>query len=214
MSSDMIAYAPDSLPETARKEYVELVKKQLIAGKGGTNPSDTELAYFLQVCRSSGLNPLTRQIYAIYRGGKMTIQTGIDGLRAIAERTGAYAGSDAGKFEYDGTDKPVRATVTVRKVIGGQVFETSATAKWDEYAIPSSPMWRKMPETMLEKCAEAKALRKAFPNIGQVYVEEEMQQADHTPHVTEAEVIKQDPKKLAADVDKLVTEALENGTHE
>lgn len=206
--SELIAYAPDSLPsEAARKEYVDLVKKQLIAGKG-TNPSDTELAYFLQVCKSSGLNPLTKQIYAIYRGGKMTIQAGIDGLRSIAERTGNYAGSTEGSFDYDDTGKVTRATMTVRKVVQGQMYETTASAKWDEYAIPSNPMWRKMPETMLEKCAEAKALRKAFPNIGQIYVSEELDQADHAPIVTESDVIRANPKALEADVSALVDSAM------
>jgi hypothetical protein len=40
-------------------------------------------------------------------------------------------------------------------------------------------MWKKMPETMLEKCCEAKALRMAFPDfLGGVYTQEEMEQAE------------------------------------
>ncbi len=208
LADALIAYAPATMPtEETKREYVDLVKKQLIAGKG-TSPSDTELVYFLQVCQSSGLNPLTRQIYAIYRGGKMTIQSGIDGLRAIAERTGKYAGSDAGMFEYDEHGQLARVTVVVRKIVSGQVFEVSASARWSEYAVPSNPMWKKMPETMLEKCAEAKALRKAFPNIGQVYTDEEMQQADRVPVVAEADVVKPDTKVIEAEAAKLVAEAM------
>ena len=65
------------------------------------------------------------------------------------------------------------------------VCDFTATAKWDQY-IPkkkdgsiSSPLWVKMPNLMLGKCAEALALRKAFPAvmIG-LYVPEEMGQAN------------------------------------
>ena len=56
--------------------------------------SDNELKLFLYQCSRTGLDPLSRQIHFIKRGGKATIQTGIDGFRAIAERTGKYAGND------------------------------------------------------------------------------------------------------------------------
>jgi hypothetical protein len=92
-------------------------------------------------------------------------------------------------------------------VVKGVVLETTASAKWEEYFVPSSPMWKKMPETMLAKCAEAKALRKAFPNIGQIYVDEEMNQA--TPQVSEETVIAADTEKVAQEVESLVREALE-----
>lgn len=214
-SKPELFYAPDELQtDAAKAEYINLVKRELIAGKGSATPTEAEVLFFLQVCKSSGLNPLTRQIYAIYRGGKMTIQTGIDGLRAIAERTGRYAGSNAGVFEYDSeSGKVERATVTVKKIVNGQIIETTASAKWSEYAVENNPMWKKMPETMLEKCAEAKALRKAFPNIGQVYTDEEMHQADRTtPHITEAEVVKANPDDVKKDVKALVDSAMEERT--
>ena len=63
--------------------------------------TDNELRLFLYQCSRTGLDPLSRQIHFIKRGGKATIQTGIDGFRAIAERTGKYAGNDDYLFNND-----------------------------------------------------------------------------------------------------------------
>ena len=153
---------------------VDLIKSQI--AKGAT---DDELKLFLHVADKSGLDPLSRQIYFIKRSGKMTIQTGIDGFRAVADRTGQYVGSSDPVFEENG-EIPSKATVTVNKVVGGVVGNFTATARWEEYYPGKSQgfMWDKMPHTMLGKCAEALALRKAFPaQLSGLYTGDEMDQA-------------------------------------
>ena len=153
---------------------VDLIKSQI--AKGAT---DDELKLFLHVADKSGLDPLSRQIYFIKRSGKMTIQTGIDGFRAVADRTGQYVGSSDPVFEENG-EIPSKATVTVNKVVGGIVGNFTATARWEEYYPGKSQgfMWDKMPHTMLGKCAEALALRKAFPaQLSGLYTGDEMDQA-------------------------------------
>jgi len=154
------------------------------------NLNDNELKLFVAVSSKTGLDPLTRQIYAVRRDGKITFQTSIDGFRSIADRTGAYAGNDDYRFdeglnEYemikDERKRPTTATATVYKVVGGQRCPYSATARWEEYAISGNSgfMWTKMPFLMLGKCAEALALRKAFPaQMSGLYTGDEMQQAD------------------------------------
>ena len=153
---------------------VDLIKSQI--AKGAT---DDELKLFLHVADKSGLDPLSRQIYFIKRSGKMTIQTGIDGFRAVADRTGQYVGSSDPVFEDNGKI-PAKATVTVNKVVGGVVGNFTATARWEEYYPGKSQgfMWDKMRHTMLGKCAEALALRKAFPaQLSGLYTGDEMDQA-------------------------------------
>ena len=159
--------------ENITPDQVDLIKSQIAVGA-----TDNELKLFLHVADKSGLDPLTKHIYFIKRGGKMTIQTGIDGFRTIADRTGQYIGSNDPVFTGDGKF-PEKATVTVSKVVQGVVGEFTASARWSEYyPDKNSFMWDKMPHTMLGKCAEALALRKAFPaQLSGLYTGDEMDQA-------------------------------------
>lgn len=158
------------------EEQVDLIKNTV--AKGAT---DDELRLFLYTAKRTGLDPLTKQIHFVKRGGQMTIQTGIDGYRAIAERTKSLAGITDPLYEVDG-DKPTKATVKVYRSINGMMAEFTASARFTEYVAPYSPLWNKMPFLMLGKCAEALALRKAFPNdLSGLYTNEEMAQAEAKP---------------------------------
>jgi phage recombination protein Bet len=153
-----------------------------------------ETLLFARQCQRTGLDPFARQIYGQFRFDKkrgdevMAVQATIDGLRAVAEDSGCYAGQPEPEY-YDGgrwvevwpdrTKQPVAARVTVRKVIGGILAETRAVAHWSEYYDANSPMWKDKPALMLGKCAEALALRKAFPNVlSGIYTAEEMGRVD------------------------------------
>jgi hypothetical protein len=67
----------------------------------------------------------------------------------------------------------------------GQTRGYTGIATYDSY-MQEGPdghpnnMWRRLPDTMLAKCAESLALRKAFPSqLAGVYTPEEMGQADN-----------------------------------
>lgn len=163
-----------ALENPAWLEKLDLIKRTVAQGA-----SADELDLFFYTARRAGLDPLARQIHYVKRGNRGTIQVGIDGLRVIADRTGVYAGND--DAEFSGTSEqgyPSRAKVTVYKIVGGVRCAFSATARWDEYYPGDSQgfQWRKMPHVMLAKCAEALALRKAFPaDLSGLYVHEEME---------------------------------------
>ena len=140
-----------------------------------------ELAVFLHAMRALKLDPLLRQGYWIRRGQppKGTLQVGIDGFRAIAERTGYYAGSEPpaysdwqqipdGKTSDGKMRVPGVARVLVWKIVAGHKAAFHGEAAWPEFYPGPGPvgaMWRKMPRHMLAKVAEAQALRKAFPAL-------------------------------------------------
>ena len=150
-----------------------------------------ELAWFLRVANTVGLDPLRKQIYFIRRQGWPTFQTGIDGFRCTAHATQSFAGLDEVAFngsdsQYDcimmGHVRPITASCTVYKLVQGHRVPFTATAGWDEYYPGDGPigtMWRKMPYGQLGKCAESKALRMAFPdNLSGLYTDVEMEQSD------------------------------------
>jgi phage recombination protein Bet len=152
---------------------------------------DPEFRLFLDFCKFSGLNPALRQVYPIMRGGKMTIQTGIDGFRVLAERSGKYEGQDGPYWcGPDGvwvdvwlkSEPPAAAKVGIYK----KGFQTPLwrVALWSNFAPqPPSQMWQKMGAHMLAKVAEAQALRAAFPSLmSGIYGKEEMDQADEEIH--------------------------------
>lgn len=160
-------------------------------------PSELEL--FFHECARIGTHPLDRSLIPIKFEGegkaKLTFITTIDLYRSIAEDTGLYRGQGpvaygplsiqlppADKFSPS-KSAPEWATAEVRRLDPdtGSVFTVAATAFWDEY-YPGDGlrggMWRKLPRGMLGKCAEALALRKAFPKkLAQLYTNDEMDQA-------------------------------------
>lgn len=159
-------------------------------GLGANTQADVEV--FFHQAKRSGLDPFRREIYMITRktknGPKATIQTGIDGFYKIADRVTRATGGTWGIPEtlWCGPNgqwrdvwleetPPAAAKVTVER--NGSRFTTVATSA--EYNA-GSPMWQKMPARMIAKCAEALAIRRAFPDdLSGLYTSEEMAQADN-----------------------------------
>lgn len=153
-------------------------------------------------------------MYSAAAGGMIeTVWPGISEIRTTATRTGAYAGIDEIEFGPDTTRTfkgktggykgeaakeyevevtfPSYAKATVYRFVKGNRVPFVAKVFWMEsYAVAGkggdapNEMWRKRPHGQIAKCAEAAALRQAFPEeVGNELSAEEMygQIIDHDP---------------------------------
>lgn len=155
---------------------------------------------------------------------KMAIIVNRDGLRAIAQRCRDYRPSSTpAEFDIDESLKSpanpqgiVRCGVTLHKRDGsGDWFPVYGEAYWDEFAPvkdqwdydpqagkrqPTGKQavdgnWSKMPRLMIQKCAEAQALRAGWPDsFSGLYAEEEMDQAKEreAKDVTPSQAVEQE----------------------
>lgn len=193
-----------------------------------TNGDEFDL--FMSVAKMKGLDPFSKQISAIVfnkdkpEKRNMSIITTIDGMRAIAARSGRYRpDEDEPQYTYDPSLKDpqtnplglVKATVRIYiadPMAAGGWKPATGVAYWDEFAPikdewawqdgengrrerkPTGRQaldgnWPKMGRVMLAKCAEAQALRKAFPeDLSGLYEGSELDRAQIID-VTATEII-------------------------
>ncbi|CAN5950602.1 unnamed protein product [Sphagnum jensenii] len=122
------------------------------------------------------LNPLKPgQIFFIkYGQGPGTIVVGIDGFRASAARSGRHASTTRGVIRDDEGNITHGWAKVVRLDANGTAQEFYEESPIAEYFNDRNPSWKKFPETMIKKVAEAAALRMAYPDdLGGVYITEE-----------------------------------------
>ena len=160
---------------------------QILRDSFANGANEQEFAVLLEIARARRLNPILRQIYFVQRWngerGRMVweAQVSIDGLRAQAQRTGLYDGQDEPEFETAESGLPALARVRVYRKDWSR--PAVGVARWEEYAQTKKDgsltrAWSSMPFVMLGKCAEALAIRKAFPeDTSGLYTPEEMSRA-------------------------------------
>ena len=144
--------------------------------------TDPEFMLFAEMCRATGLNPATKEIWAIKAGGRLQLMTGINGFLKIANSHPQFDGMEV-SFEWD--DKQL-VSATAKVYRKDRRFPSIATAYMAEYG-KATPIWKQMPSIMLSKCAKSLAIREAFINeLGGLYTAEEMPAEFAPPKAYEA----------------------------
>lgn len=162
---------------------------------------DESIKMVIGWCRAQQKDPLKRPVHIVPMSVKVpgtdkyewrdVLMPGIGDYRTDAARTGQYAGIGQAVF---GPDKilelgefkfsyPEWCEISVYRMVGSQRCEFSSgkvywlecysTAGKDSKA--PNAMWKKRPRGQLEKCAEAMALRRAFPEVGSLPTADEME---------------------------------------
>lgn len=156
------------------------------------NTTDLELAFFLKLAKSCGLNPFTKEIWC-YKDSKGNMLTfaGRDGFLAIAQRDPQYNGIRScdvranDVFSLDVASGKVEHKINTAErgaIVGAYclVFRKNAepTLEWADFKTYNKGYntWKTHPEEMIKKVAETHALKKAF-GISGLYSEEEMGEA-------------------------------------
>nr|DAO95930.1 MAG TPA: RecT protein [Caudoviricetes sp.] len=178
---------------TVRPDQDVWDERQLAALQSlGMHGSPAELAILLHHCQRTGLDPWARQIHLITRGGRATVQVSIDGMRLVADRVDRQTGGHHGYEETlwcspDGEwrdvwladEAPAAAKVTIVRD-GHRIPVVAHMREYMPRARDGKPigLWRTMPALMLAKCAEALALRRAYPqDLSGLYTSDEMAQS-------------------------------------
>lgn len=163
---------------------------------------DDSIRMVLSYCKARGLDPMKKPCHIVpMKVGnewRDVVFPGIYELRTTAQKTGDYMGQDEPEFgpdmEYLGQTVPQYCKVVVHRFHekSGERVSFPATARFEEYCGTRrdketgsdvlNQRWAKAPYQMLEKCAEAAALRKAFPDeLGGEMSAEEMEGVSVAP---------------------------------
>ena len=201
-----------------------------------TGARDESILMVLDYCKAGNLDPLQKPVHIVpisvknTQTGKYefkdTIMAGIGLYRIQAARSNQYAGVSEPEYGALITANlgginftyPEWCKVTVRKIVHGSIVEFSAKEYWIEnYAtsgrdsLAPNTMWKKRPYGQIAKCAEAQALRKAFPEIvSQQTTAEEMEGKSLNEFDSDLKNVTPKAKTLSAKLDDLITEQSNN----
>lgn len=192
-----IAPAQDRLDQ---REMIETIKQTVCKGA-----SDAQLRLFIEVCRSTGLNPFIKgEIW--YVAEKGIIMAGRDGYLRVANENPNFDGMKT-VVERDAKNQPISATCTVWRKDRSHPIE--CTAFFSEYN-KQSPVWKQYPSAMIQKVAEVLALKRSFA-INGVVTEEEIGNDGAGSREAAQEVARQ---KLAGEVPLITAEPVDETTQE
>ena len=191
---DAQAIRKESLPAFAmsEQELMNVLRNSLYPGA-----QDDSIKMVICYCKASGLDPMQKHVHIVpmwdskAKSMRDVIMPGIGSYRTQAARSGEYAGVSEPEFGSDVTEAlggvtmtyPSWCRVVVKRLLpNGLIAEFAATERWKEnYATAGkdsqapNAMWKRRPYAQLAKCAEAQALRKAFPEIGAQPTADEME---------------------------------------
>jgi len=174
-------------------ELIPVLQSSLYPGA-----SINSIKMVLSYCQAAELDPMQKPVHIVPMWDSSAqqlrdvIMPGIGLYRIQAARSGEYGGISEPVFGPEVSSSiggaeityPAWCKITVCRLVSGHKMEFSATERWlENYAvrggkqksIAPNAMWSRRPFAQLAKCAEAQALRKAFPEFGSAPTAEEME---------------------------------------
>lgn len=185
MAGEVVAInGSTSLTAMTEKELVDVLQSSLYPGAALAS-----IKMVIGYCKAAGLDPLQKPCHIVpmydraSQGMRDVIMPGVGLYRTQAARSGQLAGIGEPEFgpiiEYDLDGAKVRVpewcrVIVKRQMPSGTIAEFSAVEYWmenyavkggKEKSIAPNAMWSKRPRGQIAKCAQAQALRTAFPEM-------------------------------------------------
>ncbi len=196
-----------------------------------TGARDESIKMVLDYCKAAKLDPMQKPVHIVPMSVKNAqtgryeykdvVMAGVGLYRIQAARSNQYAGVSEPEFGEDVTCNlggveityPKWCKVTVKKLVNNTIVEFTAKEYWlENYAtkkdeLAPNTMWRKRPYGQLAKCAEAQALRKAFPEIiSQHPTAEEMEGKDINDLEIEVKNITPKAQNISSKLDAVLSD--------
>jgi len=181
--SNVMTVAKERPLEKQQEDWQD--RMELVKQKVGKDLNQTEWELLLYMAKLYNLNPLLNEIFAIkFRGQPAQIFTGRDGLLKIAHKSGMFDGMKTVLLvEQNGEVLETDIAPKGAEILGAKTYvwrrdmshPVVASVKFSEYDKKRS-IWLEKPDTMIKKCSESFALRRAF-SIHALYIPEEFKQA-------------------------------------
>lgn len=185
---------PANIQTALKERNIDLAVWSTLQNSVFPGSKDESIILAVDYCKARKLDVLKKPCHIVpmnvtdaKTGNKQwrdVIMPGIYEQRITAFRTGQMAGQDEPVFgetiSFKGVDVPDWCRVTVYRFINGERCAFSHTEYFSEACGTTkegklNSMWSKRPRGQLAKCAEAGALRKAFPDeLGGVITAEEV----------------------------------------
>lgn len=228
----MNAIAKTESAALAAMSEADLMKVLQVSLYPGAAPESIKMV--LGYCKAAGLDPMQKPVHIVPmwdgKAGQMrdVVMPGVNLYRTQAARSGECAGVTEPEFGPDKTENiggvdityPVWCRVSVsRRLPTGEIVQFTAREFWKEnYAVKGgkdksiapNAMWTKRPYGQIAKCAEAQALRKAFPEIASQPTADEME--GKTLHPDDGhplpKILPEPPKELLAAADAAASQGV------
>ena len=178
-------------PEVCKEMGLTPTEVGVVKNSIATGASDEELLYFLNAAKVYGLNPIKKEIYYTKLGGKVTLMVSRDGYLKLAQNNPAYRGLHSAAVHEKDTftiNTTTNADGKMIQAIGHEIpgfgnrgkilgawckidmegqAPTVGTVKWEDFN-KNTPIWKQYGGAMIEKVAQAIALKRVSGASGLV----------------------------------------------
>jgi phage recombination protein Bet len=204
MSQELVAAENRFQPVCQQKRKFDDAEIAILRASYGKALDPMEFKVYVATASHLNLDPFSREIYALkYGTHPMTLITSIGGYRKMSARSGRYLGPTDGtlfvkteqgqsltvphsQYDPDIHIEIISGTIGIRVLGYPEPVMATAVYKSNVQKVNGVPFenWKKRPDTMILKCAEAAAHRLAalFPDgAAAVYIEDEIQDYNAEP---------------------------------